>query len=235
MLESWDHETAKRTGESTVRIGVLGTGYVGGALGRRWAEAGHDVKFGSRDPNSEKAVALREQCPDGVEIVSWADASRFADVILLALPWPTIATALQQIQAIDDSILPGKVLIDCSNPLNETFSGLALGFDTSAAEEIARWAPSSSVVKAFNTVSAAAMVDPHFEGRQAAVFYCGDDDAALDTVRQLAEDLQFDPIAAGPLKNARYLEPFAMLYIHLAMNGWGSNCAFQMLTRPKPT
>ena len=213
-----------------MKIGVLGTGYVGGALGRRLAEAGHDVRFGSRDPRGEKATTLLANCPAGVQITTWSAAAAHAEVVFLAIPWSSVQNAISEMgDAID-----GKTLVDCTNPLNDTFSGLDLGFTTSAAEEIAAWAPKSHVVKAFNTVSAAAMADPIFEGKKAAVFYCGDSVAALESTRQLASDLDFEPIAAGPLLNARYLEPFAMLYIHLAMNGWGSHCAFQMMTRPKP-
>jgi 8-hydroxy-5-deazaflavin:NADPH oxidoreductase len=214
-----------------VKIGVLGTGYVGGALGRRLAEAGHDIQFGSRDPQSEKASALLSNCPAGVEVTSWAEAVEHGDVVFLAIPWSSVQGVISELGDTFD----GKTLVDCTNPLNDTFSGLDLGFTTSAAEEIAGWAPQSHVVKAFNTVSASAMADPIFEGKKAAVFYCGDDENSLKSVSQLATDLDFEPIAAGPLLNARYLEPFAMLYIHLAMNGWGSNCAFQMLTRSKPS
>lgn len=212
-----------------MKIAVLGTGYVGGALSRRLAEAGHDVKFGSRDPQGEKASALLSHCPPGAEATTWTGAAEHGEVVFLAIPWSSVQEAIAQLgQAID-----GKTLVDCTNPLNSTFSGLDLGFTTSAAEEIAQWAPTAHVVKAFNTVSASAMADPIFDGKKAAVFYCGDNENALESVRQLAADLDFEPIAAGPLLNARYLEPFAMLYIHLAMNGWGSHCAFQMLTRPK--
>lgn len=213
-----------------MKIGVLGTGYVGGTLGRRWAEAGHQVWFGSRDPDGEKAQTLLSNCPADARVTSWLAAVEEAEVVLLALPWSSVEDVLQQLK----SVLDGKILIDCINPLNSTFSGLELGFTTSAAEEIARWAPQSRVVKAFNTLSAAVMADPLFDGKKAAVFYCGDDAQALDVVGQLADDLSFEAIVAGPLQNARYLEPFSMLYIHLAMNGWGSHCAFQMLTRPKP-
>ncbi|HIF30294.1 MAG TPA: F420-dependent NADP oxidoreductase [Planctomycetaceae bacterium] len=216
--------------EKTVKIGVLGTGFVGGTLGRRWAEAGHQVWFGSRDPDGDKAQTLLANCPANTRVTSWIDAVEQADVILLALPWSSVEDILKQL----DGALDGKILIDCVNPLNSTFSGLELGFTSSAAEEIAQWAPRSRVVKAFNTLSAAVMADPMFDGVKAAVFYCGDDAPALEVVGQLANDLDFDAIVAGPLQNARYLEPFSMLYIHLAMNGWGSQCAFQVLTRPKP-
>ena len=112
------------------------------------------------------------------------------------------------------------------------FSGIELGHTTSAAEEIAGWAPTARVVKAFNSASTKVMADPVFGDHRASMFYCGDDPPAKAMVRELVTGLGFDPIDAGPLTSARYLEPLAMLYIHLAFKqGWGSNCAFEVLKR----
>ena len=209
-----------------MNIAVLGTGNVGGTLGRRWAEAGHRVCFGSRDPHSEKVQRLLAAAP-GATAGSLAEAAAAGDVILLATPWQTTHATLA---ALGD--LTGKVLIDCINPLNETFTGLTHGHTTSAAELVASWAPHAHVVKAFNTVSAKVMDNPGFGEYRATLFYCGDDASAKQAVHQLATDLGFEAVDAGPLMNARHLEPLAMLYIHLAVRGgWGSNTAFKMLKR----
>ncbi len=210
-----------------MKIAVLGTGRVGGTLGRRWAELGHEIVFGSRDPNEKRVRQLVSELAGGVRVVRHAEAAAAADVIVLATPWSYSRDILTSLGNID-----GKIVVDCTNPLNADFSGLDLGHTTSASEKIASWAPTARVVKAFNTVSAAAMADPNFSGQRATMFYCGDDDAAKATVGQLATALGFEAIDAGPLTIARYLEPLAMLYIQLAIQeGWGSNYAFKIMKR----
>jgi predicted dinucleotide-binding enzyme len=111
-------------------------------------------------------------------------------------------------------------------------SGIELGHNTSAAEQIAAWSNGAQVVKAFNTASVKVMLDPRFGEQLATMFYCGDDSAAKATVKQLIADVGFEPVDAGALSSSRYLEPLAMLYIHLAVRqGWGGNCAFKMMKR----
>lgn len=210
-----------------MRIGVLGTGRVGGILGTRWAAKGHTVVFGSRNPESEKAKQLVEKAGQGATVGSFATAARDADVIVLATPFDAAPALLAEL-----GDLGGRPVVDCSNALKPDLSGLVLGGDTSAAEQIAGWAVNGKIVKAFNTVSAATMNQPVYQGQSASLFYCGDDKESKSTVRQLIADLEFEPVDAGPLRLARYLESLAMLYIHLAVReGWGSNCAFRMMRR----
>ncbi len=218
---------ASTSGISGVNIAILGTGSVGSTLGTRWAKAGHKVTFGSRDPQHEKVTALLDRCGHPTRACSLKEASADADVILLALPWAAAEVTLK-----DLGDLRGCVLIDAINPLKADMSGIELGYHTSAAEQVAAWAPTACVVKAFNSASVRVMNDPLFGNYKATMFYCGDDPAAKQTVHELIDVLQFDPVDAGPLSSARYLEPLAMLYIHLAFKqGWGSNCAFKMLKR----
>lgn len=209
-----------------MKIAVLGTGNVGGTLGSRWASNGHEVTFGSRDPNCDKVTELLGRC-GSARATSAAEAVADAEVVVLATPW----TAAQGvIESVGD--WQGKILIDCINPLNADFTGLDLGFTTSGAEQVAKWATGARVVKAFNTASTRTMADPVYDGQNATMFYCGDDVEAKATVGGLAEELGFQGVDAGPLSNARQLEPLAMLYIHLAVReGWGSNCAFKMMKR----
>jgi 8-hydroxy-5-deazaflavin:NADPH oxidoreductase len=210
-----------------LKIAILGTGNVGGTLGRRLAQKGHLVVFGSRDPTHEGIRGLLDQSGPNATVKPLNEAIDGCEVVILATPWPAAEGVLKAVGNLD-----GKVLIDCINPLNATFSGLDLGFSESAGERIARWAPTARVVKCFNSISAATMADPGYEGTAATVFYCGDDTEAKRVTHRLAEDLGLDPVDSGPLLNARYLEPFAMLYIHLAVReGWGSNCAFRIMKR----
>ena len=215
----------------SVEVTILGTGNVGATLGKRLAVRGHHITFGSRDPASQKVKTLVAENARAYQADSIASAVSKAKVVILAVPYGCVHDTLAE--AGD---LRGKILVDCSNPLNQTFDGLLLGFEDSAAESIARLAPGAKVVKAFNTASVATMANPDYQGMAATMFYCGDDAEAKLVVKSLIGDLGMEPVDSGPLKNARYLEPMAMLYIHLAVQqGWGGHCALKMLKRDKPT
>ncbi|MEZ6087888.1 MAG: NADPH-dependent F420 reductase [Pirellulaceae bacterium] len=210
-----------------MKIAVLGAGNVGGVLGRRLALLGHDIWFGSRSPQGERIQNLIAENPQAHQAGTLSDAAAQGDVVIFAAPWPAAEDVLQ---AAGD--LSGKILIDCTNPLNETFDDITLGYTESAAEQIADWAAGAHVVKAFNTVSVKTMENPIYDGQPATMFYCGDSVEAKATVQQLIEQLGFEPIDAGNLRTARYLEPMAMLYIQLAVHQkLGSHCALKMLRR----
>ena len=210
-----------------LKIAVLGTGGVGTALGTRWAEAGHAVTYGSRAPTSEKVRQLLAKTGKEAAAALPRQAIVGADAILFAVPWPAARETLVQLGDLTD-----RVLIDCTNPLLSDMSGIELGHIISAGEQIAAWSPGAKVVKAFNSASVKVMLNPQFGDHRATMFYCGDDAAAKLTVRQLIEALGFDPVDAGSLTSSRYLEPLAMLYIHLAFRqGFGSNCAFKIMKR----
>jgi 8-hydroxy-5-deazaflavin:NADPH oxidoreductase len=209
-----------------MNIGIIGAGNVGGTLGARWARNGHTVAFGVRDPNSTGSRELLQKAGSGTA-ATIADAAKSADVLLVSTPW--VATQ-QVIESLGD--LSGKIVIDAVNPLMPDLSGLALGTTTSAAEQVAHWASGARVVKAFNTIGFNIMADPSFGGNRALLLYCGDDAAAKQTVKSLAAELGFDPQDAGPLRQARLLEPFALLWISLAYGqGYGRELAFQLLRR----
>ena len=209
------------------KIGILGTGNVGAAIGKRLLHAGYSVVFGSRKEPSESVKTLVSIYSDCCATTTIAAAAGNATLIILAAPWNAVR------QVIDAAgSLKGKTLVDCTNPLTERFDGLTLGFDTSAAEQIATWAEGAHVVKAFNTVSVATMENPDYDGQKATLFYCGDDPAAMKDVERLIHAVGLEPIAAGPLINARYLEPLAMLYIYLAVHQrMGGNTALKMMSR----
>lgn len=128
--------------------------------------------------------------------------------------------------------LAGKVLIDATNPLLADLSGLAVGANTSGAEMVASWAPGARVVKAFNTIGANIMANTKFAAGPPVLFYCGEDAGAKKVVHDLASGLGFDARDAGPLTQARVLEPFALLWVSLAYpQGYGREIAFQLMTR----
>ncbi len=210
-----------------MRIAIIGSGNIGSVLARRLSQAGHAICFASRTPDSERIAAIIADCPGRCEAAYLETAIIAADVVIYAAPYEQAQTLLASVENFH-----GAVLIDCTNPLNATFDGLQTECDESAAEQIAALAPTARVVKSFNTTSVATLADPLYDSHAATQFYCGDDAEAKQIVGELIEQLGMDPVDAGPLRNARYLEATAMLYIHLAIRGgWGGNCALKMLRR----
>jgi len=204
-----------------VKIGIIGAGNIGGTLGRAWAAKGHEVVFGVRDPRGPKVQELVKATGGKARAASPAEAAAHGEVVLLATPWAAAQAALR-----------GAGDLTGTNPLRPDLSGLTLGHTTSAAEEVARWAPGAKVVKAFNTIGAQHMANPRFGTQSASMLICGDDAAAKKAVLALAEVLGFDPVDAGPLAQARLLEPLAMLWISLAYAyGHGPDIAFKLLRR----
>jgi predicted dinucleotide-binding enzyme len=206
----------------TRRIAVLGAGNVGGTLGRIWISKGQEVTFGVPDPQKSKREITAQ-----AKVMTNKEAVAGADVLVLSVPWPAAHEAIR-----DAGELKNKILIDCTNPLASDLKGLVLGTTTSAAEMVATWAPAARIVKAFNTIGAANYGNAQFGNQRADGFYCGDDPEAKNVAKQLIEEVGLEPVDVGPLKNARLLEPLAMLWIDLAINQrQGTNHAFKLLRR----
>jgi len=209
-----------------MKIAVLGAGNVGGALGKLWAAKGHEVRFGVPDAGSEKIKALLASTGGRAKAGNNREAAGASEVVVLSVPWPAAEQAIR-----DCGDLRSKVVIDCTNPLRSDLKGLVVGFTTSAAEQVAEWS-GAKVVKAFNTIGAGNYGNAEFAGTRADGFYCGDDAAAKAKVKPLIADIGLNPVDVGPLRNARLLEPLAMLWIDLAVNQkWGPNHAFKLLRR----
>ncbi len=208
-----------------MKIAIIGAGNVGTALGERWAANGHSICFGVRRPDDadlKERLALLN-----ADIKNISDACSDADIVVLATPWTAAAEA---IAAAGD--LGGRIMVDVTNPLNPGLQGLAVGTETSAAEHLAALVPQARLVKAFNSTGAENMRDPDYNGRKALMLVCGDDENARRTVLNLAAEIGFDAVDAGLLYAARYLEPFAMMWIHLAYKqGLGRDFAFGLLRR----
>ena len=219
-----------------MRIAVIGAGNVGGALGRRWAERGHEVAFGIRDPErGASAVKGGGALPARARVASPAEAARDADVIVLATPYGAIDDALREIGAATGA-LDGKPLLDATNPLLPKLQLDVGAHGESAAERLQAKVPRARVVKVFNTTGSDNMENPVYDGAPSAMFYAGDDPAARGIAHDLAADAGFDPIDAGTLVRARELEHLAMLWISLAFGAAGAppmgrNFAFRVMRR----
>lgn len=209
-----------------MRIAILGAGNVGSALARRHAARGHDVSLAfSRDRGKLKAVARAV----GARPAEPQDAVAAAEVVVLATSWTVTEAALQS--AGD---LSGKLLWDCTNPLKPDMSGLIIGTETSGGELVAAWAGSGArVVKAIPPFAEQmAREGPLIleDGRSPSVFVCGDDSQARSTVATLVRDIGAEPVEAGPLRNARFIEPAEMLLVQLAYRqGMGPSIGLSLL------
>jgi NADPH-dependent F420 reductase len=210
-----------------MKIAIIGAGDVGATLGKSWARKGHQIMFGVRNTQSPKVANLLKSSNANLKVGSVSEAASFSDVIILAIPW----SAVNQIIGIAGD-LAGKLLVDTTNPFTSDLKGMVIEPSTSAAEEIAKLAPKSKVVKAFNTIGIKVLDNMIFGTNKADVFICGSDFKSRATVKKLATDLGFEVVDVGPLSNARLLEQLSLLWIELAFRQeMGPNIAFKLLTR----
>ncbi len=214
-----------------MNIAIIGAGNVGGSLGTRWAKGGHKVAFGVRKPEDPKVKKVLDAAGPNARVASVADAVKDAEVVGFTTPWEGTKDAIDAAKN-----LSGKILFDATNPITLSPEGikrgLLIGHTTSAAEQIATWAPGARVVKAFNTTGFPNMLDPKYGSQAATMFICGDDKDAKAIIKKLSDELGFDTQDVGPLSNARHLEAVAMLWIDLAfIRGWGVNFAFKIIKR----
>jgi 8-hydroxy-5-deazaflavin:NADPH oxidoreductase len=208
-----------------MNLSILGAGHVGMALAQALLRAGQPVTLGVPEPARYQAAvaALGSQAT----LASSSEAVASGELVILAVPYPA-ALALAESRAD----WQGRVLVDATNPLAPGLAGLSLGTHDSGAEQIARRAHGARVVKAFNSTGAENMADSHYPQGQPMMPVAGDDAAAREQVMALATLIGFDAIDMGPLQAARYLEPLAMAWIHLAFQqGQGRGFAFARLRR----
>lgn len=205
-----------------MRIAIIGTGNVGGAIARGLTGKGHDMVLGARDPQAPDVSALARAT--GARALAPEAAAAAGDVIILALPWSAAEGA---VRALGD--LAGKTVIDCMNPLGmvEGALGLTVGHSTSGGEIVQDWLPGAHVVKTMNQVGAEIMTKNDHLSHRPVMFMAGDDAAAKAQVAALLTDLGFAPLDAGDITKSRLLEPFGMVWINQALfRGKGRNWAF---------
>jgi predicted dinucleotide-binding enzyme len=209
------------------KIGIIGAGNMGIAMGTLWARAGHEVRvaFGRDATKVQQAAA---SIRGGAIAAEPADVARFADVIVLAVPWPAAADAVKALGNVK-----GKVVWTIINPFKPDFSGLEFGTTTCAGEEIAKLAEGAKVVEGL-PLFAEVLSSPErrFDGMSASVFYCGDDADAKVRVAELLGDLDVDAVDAGPLSSGRFIEPAMMLLMRIQYApGAAGQYGFKLLRR----
>ncbi len=215
-----------------MKIGIFGTGDVGRTLANGFLATGHQVMMGSREAANEKALAWAKESGAGsaASTGTFADAAKFADVVVLAVSWSGAESALKLAGAGN---LADKVVIDAVNPLTMGPQGLelAIGHTDSAGEQVQRWLPAARVVKAFNSVGYAQMFKPEFPGGPPDMFICGNDDAAKKTVTDILMSFGWSTIDIGGIEGSRLLEPLCMLWINYAMRAQSHSHAFKLLRK----
>ena len=198
-----------------MRIGILGSGLMGGKLGTLCARAGHEVVF-SYSRSERKLRRLAREAGGKARAGTPSEAARDADAVLLAVHWSRVDDVLKQAGG-----LSGKVVVSCSLPMNADDTRLAVAHTSSGAEALQRKVRRARVVAAFQTVPSEVLVDV-FEARRRtrrpSLVYCGDHQEAK-AAATIIRDVGFDPVDAGPLRMARYTEPFALLVAQLAYEG----------------
>jgi 8-hydroxy-5-deazaflavin:NADPH oxidoreductase len=205
-----------------MRIAIIGAGRLGAALGKRLLEAGHEVTFGGGGTAAAAATAIDARAASNREAAAWAD------LVVLAVPFAAIEEALTAAGPLE-----GKVLWSCVNALKPDLTGLAVGFETSGAEEIAKRAPGARVVAAIPPFAEAlSSGDLRYDADLLpSVFVCGDDAEARTIVEQLVAEIGAHPVDAGLLEAARLVEPSMMLMVRIAYAGLPRDVGLRMLER----
>jgi hypothetical protein len=191
---------------------------MGGKLGTIFAGAGHEGAF-SYARSEQKLKRLASEAQGIARAGTPADAARDADALLLAVHWSRVGEVLKQAGDVS-----GKVIVSCSLPMNANNTELVVAHTTSGAEALQKKVPRAQVVAAFGTVPSELLFSV-FEARRKpnrpSLVYCGDHEGAKEIAATLIRDVGFDAVDAGPLRIARYTEPFALLVGHLAYEGKG--------------
>jgi NADPH-dependent F420 reductase len=213
-----------------MNVTIIGSGNMGRGIGTRMLNGGHSVTFLDRDPEKAKALAqeLSSKAKNGAKVQGAALGSGIKDeIVFLAIPYGATGQVIEYL----GKQLDGKIVVDITNPLNATYSGLAVAPGTSAAEEIAKKLPSDAVVlKAFNTTFAKTLASGEVDGLPLDVFIAGDATEPKQKVSKLVSDGGLRPIDAGNLERARELEAMAFLGIALQPQlGTGYASAWKIL------
>jgi predicted dinucleotide-binding enzyme len=214
----------------TKKIGILGTGEVGRAIGNGFIALGYQVMMGSREAGNAKAAEWAQKAGGNASTGTFADAAAFGDIVVLATLWTATENVLRLAGADN---LNGKILIDTTNPLDFSKGAptLAIGHTDSGGEQVQRWAENARVVKCWNIVGNPHMWKPDFAGGPPDMFIAGNDEEAKKTVTEILKAFGWPTSDLGGIEASRLLEPFAMLWITYFIRNRTGNHAFKLLKK----
>jgi predicted dinucleotide-binding enzyme len=198
-----------------MKIGILGSGEAGQALGRGFVGRGHDVRMGSRNPKSERMTTWLKQMKSKASTGTFEEAAKHGELIVLV----TLGAAVEDVlRSAGPANFKGKVVIDVTNPLGGEDLVPFVGLTDSLGERVQRALPGAKVVKAFNTVPNTQMVDPKFAGGAPEMPICGNDAAAKKTVAGILKDFGWPgTLDIGGIEGARWLEALVPLWVAVGM------------------
>ena len=215
-----------------MKIGILGSGTFGQTLGAGFLKHGHQVKLGTRSPDSGE-IKKWLAATNGATAGTFAEAAKFGELIVLAVKGTIVDSAIKLSGPCNFS---GKTLLDATNPIADAppVNGVLQFFtgpNESLGEKIQAQLPQARVVKAFNSVGAGRMINPHFEQGTPTMFLCGNDTAAKSQVSDVIRQFGWEPYDVGGINAARALEPLCMLWCipGFTKNQWTH--AFKLLTK----
>ncbi|HEX6805241.1 MAG TPA: NAD(P)-binding domain-containing protein [Terriglobales bacterium] len=215
-----------------MKVGVLGSGVVGQTLAAGFLKHGHQVFVGTRDPKASDVTAWAEKNPK-IEVGTFAQAAEFGELLVLAVLSRIVEDV---IKLAGPNNFRGKTLIDTNNPIADAppVDGVLQYFtqqNHSLGERIQRLLPDAKVVKAFNSVGAVRMVNPHYDQGTPTMFLCGNDATAKAQVSDISRQFGWEPFDCGTIVASRALEPLCILWCipGLRSNSWTH--AFKLLTK----
>jgi predicted dinucleotide-binding enzyme len=211
-----------------MNIAIVGPGKLGTGLAKLWTRRGHEV-FVTFSRDSSKLDGIARELGARAHAATVSEAVRQSEVVALTTRWAAVPDALAQAGSLD-----GKVVLDCTNTMTPRKTAEGAPETRSCAEVLAAMAPGARVVKTFNQAFEQLLhADSRlFGGQKPTMFHCGDDAEAKKTAARLIEDTDFEPVDAGPLENARYIEAYAVLIIRLGHTlGLGTDIAMKLMRR----
>jgi len=213
-----------------MKVGILGTGDVGKALGRGFLTLGHSVMMGARDAANPKAAAWVQQAGPKASAGTFAQAAQSGEVVVLA----TLGSVTENLlRSVGPEPFKGKLVLDATNPLDFSKGQPRLigNVGDSGGERHQKLLPGAHVVKAFNTVGNAFMFKPDFPGGPPDMFLCGSDEAAKARAAGICRDFGWGVVDAGGLESAHYLEAMCLVWVLSAMKTGAWSQAFKMLRK----